>query len=312
MASQLRCANNLETPRFGWDTARRFVQSYALVVGGAPSEQIAELSDPHYLGPHDGAEPRCLSALRCSQSASCRGSRRRISDSGRPIRANLRGSARRIHLVELRTRRHLPSDRRHRRPSRYGGHRASNDVRQPRRPVWYWGCLHTRSIYWSARESSATSSSELRAKTSWRVHTQRSRSATWVRSGPRSQRSSTRRASVLERDLDDMADIEFTVEEGKLWLLQVRVGKRSPTATLRIAIDMAEDDDFTIDRAGAVDRCAEVLEDPPVRNASGCGHRRCRGLGHKALQHRPDAPLVNSAPTSTTPCSGRRGANRSF
>ncbi|TMD67085.1 MAG: hypothetical protein E6I84_04165 [Chloroflexi bacterium] len=36
-------------------------------------------------------------------------------------------------------------------------------------------------------------------------------------------------ASALERHLTDLCDIEFTVEEGNLWLLQVRVGKRSPT-----------------------------------------------------------------------------------
>ena len=48
-------------------------------------------------------------------------------------------------------------------------------------------------------------------------------------------------AARLERDLGDMADIEFTVEEGVLWFLQVRRGKRSPRAALRIAIDMAED-----------------------------------------------------------------------
>ena len=35
-----------------------------------------------------------------------------------------------------------------------------------------------------------------------------------------------------------MQDIEFTVEEGKLYLLQTRTGKRTAAAALRIAVDM--------------------------------------------------------------------------
>ncbi|MDQ3691661.1 MAG: hypothetical protein M3406_16850, partial [Chloroflexota bacterium] len=46
-----------------------------------------------------------------------------------------------------------------------------------------------------------------------------------------------RYAERLERHYADLCDIEFTVEDGRLWLLQVRVGKRSPRAALRMAID---------------------------------------------------------------------------
>ena len=38
-----------------------------------------------------------------------------------------------------------------------------------------------------------------------------------------------------------MCDIEFTIEQGKLWMLQTRVGKRTATAALRIAIEMVEE-----------------------------------------------------------------------
>ncbi len=48
-------------------------------------------------------------------------------------------------------------------------------------------------------------------------------------------------AARLERHYADLCDIEFTIERGKLWMLQVRVGKRSPQAALRIAVDMAKD-----------------------------------------------------------------------
>src|SRR5690242_13783334 len=45
----------------------------------------------------------------------------------------------------------------------------------------------------------------------------------------------------LEKHYRDMQDMEFTVESGKLYMLQTRTGKRSPAATFRIAVDMANE-----------------------------------------------------------------------
>jgi len=72
-----------------------------------------------------------------------------------------------------------------------------------------------------------------------------------------------RYARTLERHHADLCDIEFTIEDGTLWLLQSRIGKRSPQAALRIAIDMAEDEGFPLTRAQAVERVASLLVDPP-------------------------------------------------
>jgi pyruvate,orthophosphate dikinase len=44
---------------------------------------------------------------------------------------------------------------------------------------------------------------------------------------------------ILESHYRDMQDMEFTVEEGKLWMLQTRSGKRTARAALRIAVEMA-------------------------------------------------------------------------
>ncbi|NLG10526.1 MAG: pyruvate, phosphate dikinase, partial [Coriobacteriaceae bacterium] len=46
---------------------------------------------------------------------------------------------------------------------------------------------------------------------------------------------------ILENHYRDMCDIEFTIEQGKLWMLQTRVGKRTAAAALRIAISMVEE-----------------------------------------------------------------------
>lgn len=53
----------------------------------------------------------------------------------------------------------------------------------------------------------------------------------------------------LEGHYRDMQDIEFTVEQGKLWLLQTRTGKRTARAALKIAVDMAEAGQITKDEA---------------------------------------------------------------
>lgn len=45
----------------------------------------------------------------------------------------------------------------------------------------------------------------------------------------------------LEKHYKDMQDIEFTIEDGKLYILQCRTGKRSPMASFKIAVDMAKE-----------------------------------------------------------------------
>lgn len=48
-------------------------------------------------------------------------------------------------------------------------------------------------------------------------------------------------ARLLENHYGDMQDIEFTIENGKLYILQTRNGKRSPKASVKIAVDMVEE-----------------------------------------------------------------------
>jgi pyruvate,orthophosphate dikinase len=69
--------------------------------------------------------------------------------------------------------------------------------------------------------------------------------------------------AALEKHLRDVADIEFTIEDGRLWMLQVRAGKKSPRAALRMASEMAADDEFPLSKAEAVERVMPMLADPP-------------------------------------------------
>jgi len=64
---------------------------------------------------------------------------------------------------------------------------------------------------------------------------------------------------LLERHYRDMQDIEFTVQEGRLWVLQTRSGKRSPAAEVKIAVDMVAEG--LIERSEAIRRVrTETLE----------------------------------------------------
>ncbi|PBB82366.1 pyruvate, phosphate dikinase [Mesorhizobium sp. WSM3879] len=55
----------------------------------------------------------------------------------------------------------------------------------------------------------------------------------------------------LEKHYRDMQDLEFTIERGKLWMLQTRSGKRTAKAALRIAVEMAKDGLITKEEAVA-------------------------------------------------------------
>ena len=90
-----------------------------------------------------------------------------------------------------------------------------------------------------------------------------------------------RHAETLERHYRDCCDIEFTIERGRLWLLQTRIGKRTPQAALRMAVEMAEDPTFPLTREEAVRRVAGLLAEPPTVTTERPEHgpALARGLG---------------------------------
>jgi pyruvate,orthophosphate dikinase len=58
----------------------------------------------------------------------------------------------------------------------------------------------------------------------------------------------------LERHYRDLCDVEFTVQRGSLYVLQVRIGKRSAEAAARIAVDLAQDPEIGLSRGEALAR----------------------------------------------------------
>ncbi len=73
---------------------------------------------------------------------------------------------------------------------------------------------------------------------------------------PDAYREFARAAELLEKHYRDIQDIEFTVEGGRLWILQTRSGKRSARAAVKIAIDMA--------REGLISRKEAILRVEPA------------------------------------------------
>ena len=72
-------------------------------------------------------------------------------------------------------------------------------------------------------------------------------------------------AETLEKHYREMQDIEFTIENGKLWMLQTRSGKRTAAAVVKIAVDMVEEGLITKEEAVArvkasdIDRCWRMV-----------------------------------------------------
>jgi len=66
---------------------------------------------------------------------------------------------------------------------------------------------------------------------------------------PRAFAELTRIYGLLEKHYRDMQDLEFTVEQGKLWMLQTRSGKRTAKAALRIAVELANEQLISKDEA---------------------------------------------------------------
>jgi len=66
---------------------------------------------------------------------------------------------------------------------------------------------------------------------------------------PDSHRELMKAMRRLETHYRDLCDVEFTVERGKLWMLQTRVGKRTPAAAFRIATQLVDEHLITLDEA---------------------------------------------------------------
>jgi pyruvate,orthophosphate dikinase len=92
----------------------------------------------------------------------------------------------------------------------------------------------------------------------------------------------------LERHYRDMLDTEFTIEQGKLWMLQTRVGKRTGRAALRIAVEMTTQPEIRLSHAEAVMRVTSEHLDQLLHPQLKGEHK---GLVAKGLAASPGAGI---------------------
>jgi pyruvate,orthophosphate dikinase len=104
----------------------------------------------------------------------------------------------------------------------------------------------------------------------------------------------TRICNLLERHYRDMQDIEFTVEQGKLWMLQTRSGKRTAKAALRIAVELANEG--LISRNEAVARIDPISLDQLLHpTIDPLAHRKVIATGLPASPGAASGEIVFSA-----------------
>jgi pyruvate,orthophosphate dikinase len=109
--------------------------------------------------------------------------------------------------------------------------------------------------------------------------------------------------ATLETHYRDLCDIEFTIERGKLWMLQTRVGKRTAAAAFRIATQLVDEGLIDMDEAlrrVTGDQLAQLMfprfDPPATRAAARQGHERlARRRGRQGGVRLRDAPSSGRA-----------------
>src|SRR6476660_7792759 len=104
---------------------------------------------------------------------------------------------------------------------------------------------------------------------------------------------------ALEHHYRDMQDLEFTVEQGKLWMLQTRSGKRTAKAALRIAVELANEG--LISKSDAVLRIDPLALDQLLHpTIDPRAHRRVIATGLPASPGAASGEIVFSADDAET------------
>ncbi len=158
----------------------------------------------------------------------------------RPARAAVGRDQRRVRQLEQRPRRRLPPHVRHPRRLGHGGQRADDGLRQHRRRE-----RHRRRLHAQPRQRRERL---LRRVPRQRAGRRRGRRGAHAAPGGRARRKSwpdvyaqlMEIRQTLESELRDMQDFEFTIEKGRLFMLQTRNGKRTGLAAIRIAVDLCD------------------------------------------------------------------------
>jgi pyruvate,orthophosphate dikinase len=230
-------------PRMAWDSFRRFVGSYAEVAGGAPpgvfAAQMAEMIREEQAGGEEDLDPEALERLTKAMLAAAE------AHIGRPVPDDpmdqLLAAARAVYrswnsdrAAEYRRLNHLDGDAGTAvtvQAMVFGnsGARSGACVAFTRDPATGEPGLYLDFL--SDAQGEDVVSGRRTPGDAQRLARRLPEVAVELSAG----------AVRLERALGDMQDIEFTVEEGRLYFLQTRPAKRTPRAVLRTAVDLVRE-----------------------------------------------------------------------
>ena len=185
-----------------------------------------------------------------------------------------------------------PEDRprpRHRRQRRDDG------LRQHGRRLRHRRRLHARPQHRRARSCTASTSPTPRARTWSRASARRPRSARWSQDMPAVYAEFQRIGQQLERHYRDVQDLEFTIERGRLYMLQTRSAKRTAAAAVKIAVDMVAGGPHHQGGGGRADRAGAGRPAAP--------RDQFDPAALKGADASPRASTPRRAPPSGGPCS---------
>ena len=128
------------------------------------------------------------------------------------------------------------------------------------------------------------------------------------------RRAARRSSPASSGTTEDMCDTEFTIEQGKLWMLQTRVGKRTGAAALRMAVDMTKGTGkgTTAGRSPSEEAVMRVTAEhlDQVLHPQFAGERR-KVHRQRAWPRRPARPSARCTSPPTTPSTPPSAARRS-
>lgn len=227
--------------RFAWDCYRRFVETFGVTVLGVPEERfdevVAAMLTEHGATDVDGLDGAALRSL----------------------------VARAAELCEQVSGRSVPGDPREQLRLAIDAAFAAPD--EPATSIDGTAVEVEAMVFGNRGERSGSGVAHTRDPATgdlgdhgeYRAHVQGADGATGARTAAPLARlreldlSSYRRLrsimGTLERHYRDLCTIEFTIEEGRLWILRATIGERTPRAAFRIAVDLVDEGMITEDEA---------------------------------------------------------------
>ena len=240
-------------PRFAWDSYRRFVQMYGSVVLGVDHHRFEEIIEHAKLDARV-TEDTALTAQDWQRVVDAY-KEMVAQDTGKPFpqdpNEQLWGAIGAVFgSMDEPSRHHLSPAARHPRRVGHRGERAGHGLRQHGRRLRHRRVLHPRPVHRrehvlrripGERAGRGRGGRHPHAAAGVQDAAPSRARRRWKQVMPEAYAELMRVRETLEQHYHDMQDLEFTVQQKKLYMLQTRNGKRTTAASLRMAVDMARE-----------------------------------------------------------------------